>query len=328
MRVSVIGSGSIGRRHVANLRALVPDAHFTFWRASGAHDDYTRQLGARVVSSLEQCLAEAPDLAIIANPSAFHAEPLLQVLRAGIPFYIEKPIVTGRAAWNAVAAQIAAIPALPPNVVGCNLRYLPSLIKLRRIIADSRLGRVVRATMQAGQWLPDWRPHQDYRHSYSASRRLGGGVIYDLVHEIDAARWLLGEFVEVRAFAGRLSSLEIETEDAACALLSGASMPLTCIGLDYVSRVPLREYRIIGDCATATWSLAQRELRVETPHGVHVEAAGSEDFDIAATYVSAMKDLLAAVRDNGRTQHGIEDGMRTADLMLRIREEAGLPADE
>ena len=40
--------------------------------------------------------------------------------------------------------------------------------------------------LHAGQWLPDWRPGQDFSESYSASTVMGGGVIFDLIHEIDS----------------------------------------------------------------------------------------------------------------------------------------------
>ena len=82
---------------------------------------------------------------------------------------------------------------IPQTQVGCNLRFLPSLQRLKDLIAQGVIGRIVRASFEAGQWLPDWRPRQDYRKSYSADPDSGGGVLFDLIHEIDAAYWILGD---------------------------------------------------------------------------------------------------------------------------------------
>ncbi len=200
------------------------------------------------------------------QPSPLHHGVMMEVLDAGIPFYLEKPVVSDRASWQALGRHLVSIDELPPHVVGCNLRFLPSLERLKDMCMSGALGRIVRATFQAGQWLPSWRPQSDYRGGYSASRKLGGGVICDLVHEMDAARWLLGDFDEVHASAGRFSALEIETEDTAGALLSRQGGPVVHIGLDYVSRKPVREYRLIGERASAVWDLGQ-ELRLELPFG-------------------------------------------------------------
>jgi len=61
--------------------------------------------------------------------------------------------------------------------------------------------------------LPDWRPWQDYSQSYSAKKELGGGVVLDLIHELDYSYWLFGEFYELKSFTGKVSNLKIETND-------------------------------------------------------------------------------------------------------------------
>ena len=51
------------------------------------------------------------------------------------------------------------------------------------------MARAVRVECQS--WLPYWRPERDYRESYSA-RADEGGVLRDLVHELDYAIWAFG----------------------------------------------------------------------------------------------------------------------------------------
>ena len=81
---------------------------------------------------------------------------------------------------------------LAPVVVGCNLRYMPSLQRVQEVLRRGVLGRIVRAQFEVGQNLAQWRPGRELGTSYSACAEQGGGVLLDLVHEVDLARWMLG----------------------------------------------------------------------------------------------------------------------------------------
>jgi predicted dehydrogenase len=116
--------------------------------------------------------------------------------------------------------------------------------------------------VEVGQYLPDWHPEEDYRRGYSASPELGGGVILDAIHEIDYIRWLLGPVRSVTCFAGKLSELEIGTEDTAALLLRFGSGSLGEVHLDYVQRAYSRTCHVIGDEGTIRWEYTSGGTRV------------------------------------------------------------------
>ncbi|HEX2385604.1 MAG TPA: aminotransferase class III-fold pyridoxal phosphate-dependent enzyme, partial [Candidatus Binatia bacterium] len=120
---------------------------------------------------------------------------------------------------------------------------------------------VLSARAAFGQYLPDWHPYEDYRAGYSARRDLGGGIILDAIHEVDFLRWLAGEMQSVACFSGRLSSLEIDTEDTAALLLRFANGAIGEIHLDYVQRAYSRSAEIIGEKGTIRWDYALRAVR-------------------------------------------------------------------
>lgn len=315
MRVLMIGSGSIGRRHMASLRQIDPAITFDVLREPGRGSDLAGLGHATLSRSIDEALDKRPKLMVVANPSALHLRHVLAAIDSDTPFYIEKPVVAAADDLVVLETRVARA-SLPVNMVGCNLRYLPSLQVLRRLVAGGRLGRIVRADFEAGQWLPDWRPTQDYRRSYSASRAMGGGVVFDLIHEIDAALWLLGGFTRIEALAGHTSSLEIDADDCACLLLGRAGGPFVTVRLDYVSRRPVRRYTLVGDEATATWDLRAGTLTLDTPDGIEAFEASADSYDVALTYKSAMREMLAAITECRPTSQPIEEGLLAVAVAL------------
>jgi predicted dehydrogenase len=312
----MVGAGSIGRRHMASLRALVPSGLAFDVLREGRSRDVASLGDVSVSASLDEAMRKQPDLMVIANPSAMHTRFIVAAIEGAVPFYAEKPVVTS-AADVALLRDTMRARQLPPHIVGCNLRFLASLVQLRGLVRDGALGRVVRASFEAGQWLPDWRPAQDYRESYSARRELGGGVLLDLIHEIDAARWMLGEFNVADVHVATNSDLEIDTEDCACVMLRSATGVLATVQLDYVSRKPFRRYRVVGDKASAEWDLPSKTLTLSDQRGVRTVTSDPADFDVPATYPAAMRDLLAAIAAGRPSSQPLEEGLRALDIVLK-----------
>ncbi|HUP93389.1 MAG TPA: Gfo/Idh/MocA family oxidoreductase, partial [Burkholderiales bacterium] len=204
----IVGYGSIGERHLKNLRTIVPGIELTvvMQRPSVSSERVS------LTADLEQALASKPSFAVIASPSYLHADQLLALLGAGVPCYIEKPVAVTLDQVRRLRAALE-LPAPPPiTFAGCNLRFMPSLIKMKALLAQGAIGTPVRAHLQPWQWLPDWRPMREYTSGYSADAARGGGVMLDLIHEIDQARWLLGEFNQIAAVAAKASALAIDAE--------------------------------------------------------------------------------------------------------------------
>lgn len=321
MRILIVGTGSIGQRHIRNLQNLVRRPEFILLRDGAREDDFSRQLGAAVVGSYAQALAKNPGFAVIATPSVFHFQALQSLLPAQVPCYVEKPVVTTEVQVEQLKHLLAGLVTIPTTLAGCNLRFLPSLQLLQQLIRDGAIGCPVRASLQVGQWLPDWRPAQDYRQSYSAFCERGGGVVLDLIHELDAARWLFGEFDQVHSLGGRYSRLDIESEDSAAIILGRVGGPVTSLSLDYVSRRPIRRYEIVGDEGTLVWNLPGKELVMQRECGEETITSDPADFDVPTTYIRAMQEFLEAIDGNKSTSQDLSDGVQSAALAVKINKQ-------
>ncbi|MFN6924948.1 MAG: Gfo/Idh/MocA family protein [Tabrizicola sp.] len=169
MRVLVIGSGSIGRRHHDNLQALGASSRLLSWRAEGLGGALAAMTNAEAV-----VVATATDIRL----------PLIEAAAArGLPLYVEKPLAF-RPDEVAAIAEVAASVA-DRSMLGYMLRYHPAV----RALAEADLSDVFQFALTIGHDVTQWRQNWRFSESYAA-RAEGGGVLLDLCHELDLAACL------------------------------------------------------------------------------------------------------------------------------------------
>jgi myo-inositol 2-dehydrogenase/D-chiro-inositol 1-dehydrogenase len=193
--VGVIGTGGMGTRHVVNLHQ-----HVSAVRVAAVYDfdhDRARQAAALCGSAtvfddpLHLIQADAVDAVLIASPDETHVDFVLECLRQRKPVLCEKPLAT-------TAADAAKIVAAEGELgrrlvaVGFMRRFDPQHLAVRHVVESGTLGRAImfkgvhrNATIQ---------PHVT----------AAGVVISSASHDIDTARWLLGqEVIEVFVYGVR-----------------------------------------------------------------------------------------------------------------------------
>lgn len=321
LRVLVTGRGSIAQRHVRHLRLQRADAVLAVVSGTGQVDVSLEP--CNILAHFAQGLAWKPDVVIIASVSSRHADELQACLELDLPCLVEKPLVTQRAALTRVLAAFGAAKRQAAVSVGCNLRYLPVLARVRTMIEDCVLGVIVRAHLEVGQELAQWRPARETLTTYSADPEQGGGVVFDLVHEVDMALWLLGPLTVRCAVGGRLGSLDICSDDVHVALLRRTNGTPVTVSLDYLSCQPVRRYVFVGSSGTLVCDLTSCQLVLEGRAGREIIAVAPEDFNVPATYALQMRDWLRAIDEPGHTLASpLADALHTAELMLSMKEAA------
>ena len=145
---------------------------------------------------------------------------------------------------------------------------------IRKLLDSGRVGEIRTANIQVGQYLPDWRPHSDYREGVSAQKNLGGGALLELSHELDYATWLFGMPDHVMCSSGKLSDLEIDVEDSACIILEYGQKEMKkriVVQLDFLQRVANMAVQVVGSEATLYADLIKEN--------VSIVAAGQEQVE-------------------------------------------------
>ena len=317
--ILIMGSGGIGRRHAQAAKNFWPDARLVAVR--DGESEATLALGMQVVPTLEAALALGPDAAIVALPPRLHGPVGAAILEAGVPLYLEKPVAID-SDQIASAAQRAQAQGVVTQV-GCVLRFLPGFAKIASWLAQGLVGEVRHARLAVGQWLPDWRPGRDWRQTYSAHRAEGGGVLLDLIHETDMARFLFGEFDHVSARVVRTGALDADVEDSAD-LLYGRDGLSVSVHLDYLDRAGCRQGRIVGALGSIEYDLRAGRLALWRDGGWH-DMFEAGDFDVAAAHVTAITHFLDHVGQGLACRQPIIDGVRSLQLVERARAAAGAP---
>jgi predicted dehydrogenase len=253
LRFAVIGCGSIGKRHLSNLIRLDVAQLGAFDFREDRRDEVRQKFpGVRVADTSDALWDLQPDVALVTVPTRWHVPVALEAVEHGCHLFIEKPLSDRLdPALDHLVAEAHARERV--TLVGCNVRFHPGLKKVKQLLDAQAIGRVVAARVEAGQYLPDWHPWEDYRLGYSARRDLGGGVVLDGIHELDYLTWWLGDVDRIACMAGRLGRLGIDTEDTAAMLLQFAGGPIGEVHVDYLQRAYSRSCHLIGDEGTIRW---------------------------------------------------------------------------
>lgn len=320
MKILVVGCGSIGKRHLANLNSLGVGNLTAYDPDQTRSREVSSRFGAETHGSLESALSGSPHAALICTPNSLHLQGAMAAARAGCHLFIEKPLSHTLAGVEELISEVKHRGLI--TLIGCNFKFHPSFMKMKEILDAGSLGRILSARCQFGQYLPDWHPWEDYRKTYSARSELGGGILLDS-HEFDYLQWFLGPVEEVFCMASKLSALEIDTEDTAEVLLKLKGGGIAEIHLDYTQRAYQRNYEFFGEKGTLKWDFNDRSVRCymadEKKWDVYEEP---KNYDFNSMYREEMKHFVDAVGNNQKTITDIYAGLKTLKAVMAAKESA------
>lgn len=330
MKVLFAGLGSIGQRHLRNLRVLLgPDVEVLAYRAVGTSPVLNADMtvrpdvaidsayGIRSFSSLEEALAEKPDVVFITNPNRFHLSVALAAAKAGCHLFIEKPLSDSLDGIDELMEVVERKRLVA--FVAYQFRFHPGLRCIKNLLDERRLGRLVAAHLVNGEYLPDWHPYEDYRQGHAARRALGGGALRIQTHEFDYALWFFGMPRRIYAVGGHLSELEVDVEDSVSILLScedhGQLWPVH-LHLDYLQRPPQRVCEVVGDAGKVRYDFYRNEvvvddLKTRTTH--RIEFHGFQRNDM---FLDELRHFLSCVRGDSQPLVDLEEAVRSLQLSL------------
>ena len=312
MKFGIIGYGSIGKRHIRNLLSLGYD-NIVLLREHGKGNDH----GFAELADIETLINKRPDAVIISNPTSLHYKFLTSLMKENINVLVEKPVVSNFEDYDKIKNQLPKYFGI--GMAGFNMRFHPCVKHVHRIIANGILGKIYSSRFFVGQFLPDWRPNIDYSKSYSANKDLGGGVLFDLVHEIDLACYLIGmPEGKIMSHVNKLSNLKINSEDLAEILFATSIGSMVSLHLDYLSRHYHRYIEIIGENGNLYCDLFRNKVSID--YGIDkVDKKVYTKFSKNDMYLDMLSSFIESLKNKSASPIPIGDGLISNKIAIELR---------
>jgi len=289
----IVGLGSIGQRHLKNIRQMYGDIELIVHRHQENKDSNIQGI-KHITNDLDEALDLEPDFAIICNPSPFHIDTAIEIAHRGVHLLIEKPI-------SSSTERVEELIALSKEkkiklMVGYNLRFLESLNFFRQSVQDEIVGEVFSIKADVGQNLKYWRENQDYTKGVTANKNLGGGALLELSHEFDYISWIFGPVDWVSGLIGKKSNLSINVEDFSISTLGFKDKNYVAnINMDLFRHDTHRECIVIGEKGTIKWNALENSVMIFSKSEKSWKTIFNESIERDSSYREELKHFIDCI---------------------------------
>jgi predicted dehydrogenase len=304
LKVLIIGLGSIAQKHIESIKKIDPFVMLYALRSSSNSINIQDIVD---IYKLEDIPSDI-DFILITNPTSLHAETILSLIRLEKPLFIEKPVFDTLSNKDEIIKKV--VEKNIKTYIGCNLRFHPALNFIKNLLNKNNI-KINEVNIYCGSYLPDWRPSQDYRESYSSNKQLGGGVHLDLIHELDYAIWLFGKPLKSNSIKRKVSNLMIDTIDYSNYNLTYSDFNVS-ITLNYYRNKPKRQLEIIleneiilCDLLTSTITNINNDIIFK-----------GDDFSFSKTYLNQMEYFINSLKIKNVYMNDIHESFEILKIAL------------
>ncbi len=300
MNVLIVGYGSIAKKHINALNAIADN--FTIYALRRKKENLEN---ITEITSLTEINSKL-DFAIISNPTALHFETIKSLVHLSIPLFIEKPVINNLEN----AKELLDILDNHKTYIACNLRFHPCINYFKTELLPN-INKINEVNFYCGSYLPDWRPNQNYKKSYSANEDMGGGVHIDLIHEFDLMYYLFGTVERVSAVRSSNSHLKINASDYANYLFKANDYFVSII-LNYYRFDFKRTIEILTDSDTYTIDIKSSEIKNKNN-----EVIFKSNEEMVQTYTHQLNYFINSIKNNTLLMNDVNEALNVLKLCVQ-----------
>ena len=337
MKILMMGLGSIGQRHVRNIRRLLGDsAELIAYRSRGSKTtfndkleirqgvDLEKEYNIKAFGDIDEALAQKPDIAFITNITAKHIECALKAAEAGCHIFMEKPLGDDLGKTEELAGLISKKDLV--FFMGFQNRYHPCIRKVKETLDGGSFGRIVYGECEFSERLTTMHRYEDYRGTYMARKDMGGGPVLNLLmHDLDVIRYLFGKPDSVSGVVRNNSTLEIDVEESANAVFSWDNENCFQFALhtDFLQYPPVHRFKIVGEYGRIEADLNAAVVRIYTGDEP-VREESWPDFQRNDMFIEELKDFLECIEGGNKDKLiGFDAGLDTLKMALCMKRSRG-----
>jgi predicted dehydrogenase len=302
MKVCFFGLGSIGKRHLINLKKLTQ--LFNLELTTHSFRSSERKIDTIIESLVDKQIydrdkLEFYDLIFITNPTAFHYEEIKRNTENCYSMFVEKPL------FDSTKYDLNRLNLKQDSIyyIACPLRYNPVINYLKSFVNNEK---IFSARCVCSSYLPEWRSGIDYRKIYSAKKNLGGGVSLDLIHEIDYITYLFGFPVKLHMVSKKYSNLEINSDDLSVYFIEYQDK-LIELHLDYFGKFSQRKIEIYTENDVVVGDLIANKIKF-------LKSGNELIFNGEDMYINEMKYFLEHFLNGRKTSNEIDHAFKILKL--------------
>lgn len=331
MKGLIIGCGSIGERHLYNLKKIGIKDIAICDTDSNRVNRLASKYKTKKFYDLKSALSFKPEFSFICTYPNSHLDIANLCINHNSHLFIEKPISS-----ELKGVEVMLKRARSKNLkvaVGYNLRFDVGLRYLKKEICNSEIDPLSILT-EWGHNLKFWKPGTDYKHHYILKE--GGGIILDDSHEYDYIRWLLGDEVEsVYCQTRKITSIKTQTESIATMILKFRKGAIATLLLDYVRPTYERRCHMIGEKGDTKWqySILQNNYKqygTKANSTITFKLLGGKpkikNFPLKVNnmYVSEILNFIRSIYGNEKLVSDGWDGLKTLQIGMAALKSAKL----
>lgn len=335
MNILILGLGSIGQRHLRNLRKIDKKINFYAVRKKFftphldnknkvIKGDIKKKYNIMYLKNLDQINKDqfSIDAAFICTPSKFHIEEAIWLAKNNINIFVEKPLGDSFRNLDKLKKLLRKKSNLK-HMMGYQLKFNPIILKLKDLLSKKIIGDIYYVNIHHGEHINDFHPYENYKHSYAAKKSLGGGVVLTQIHEIDYMLYLFDNYkvITKSSISTKVSDLQIDVEDTLSAqfILRDRKRNLICqLHTNFYEKPKRRQINIIGK---------KGKIFCDLNKGIiNVFRNGKErkilfNFDRNKIFMKQVKYFLNCIKKNKKVSSKLDviSGAKSLELALKLK---------
>ncbi len=275
MNFLFIGLGSIGQRHLRNLKILMPKSNIFAYRRTFKtptlnnenkiiKQSLKKKFNIKYIKSLNNLKKFKINAGIICSPSSFHVQESIKLLSQNINIFVEKPL--GSNLKYVDKLERLSKKSKKISMVGFQLKFCPIINFLKKIIKERKYGNIKYISIHHGEHIKNFHKYERYEKLYASKKQLGGGVVLTQIHEIDYLLYLLEGYKlkKIKSLSKKITNLKINVEDTLSASMEFESKKrnkvITNLSLNYYEIPRKREINLIFDKGKVKADLVNQNL--------------------------------------------------------------------
>ena len=329
MNILIIGLGSIGQRHLRNIKLLKPKANIYSLRKKNKSiliqnkrilkkKDILKFYNIKKIN-LKDLKKINIDSTFICNPSSMHMKYAKYFIKKKSHLFVEKPLA---GSMRDLKKLLKLNKRIKKNItIGHQFRHNPLIKFTKNILEKNSFGKILSAKFENLSFLPHFHPYEDYRKSYAAKKKLGGGVVDTLTHEIDLIAYFFGMPEKIQKIEKKSGILDADINDIFEGLFIYRKLNKFSVSLSLsLSEIDKRRsFKIAFEKKTLLCNLINNTLQIRSNFSGKILKKIKYKKDINNFYISEIKNFFKNLKKKYPSHLSLEKNLKTEYLYHKIK---------